>query len=72
MSQKEMILQYIKDFGSITSMQAYSDLGVTQLGARVKELKKLGYTFETVPQTAKNRYGRPVHFVKYYLKDKVS
>ena len=53
-------------------MQAYSDLGVTQLGARVKELKKLGYTFETVPQTAKNRYGKPVHYVKYCLKDKVS
>lgn len=72
MTQKEMILQYINDFGSITSMQAYSDLGVTQLGARVKELKELGYTFETVPQTANNRYGKPVHFVKYYLKDKVS
>lgn len=31
MSQKERILNYIKEFGSISSWQAYSDLGITQL-----------------------------------------
>lgn len=72
MTQKEMILQYINDFGSITSMQAYADLGVTQLATRVKELKQQGYTFTTVPQTSTNRYGKPVHYVKYYLTEKVS
>lgn len=67
MSQKELILKYIADFGYITSFQAYQDLGITQLGARIKELKLNGYKFKTEPQKAQNRYGKPVHFVKYYL-----
>lgn len=67
MTQKELILKYIADFGYITSFQAYADLGITQLGARIKELKELGYEFETTPQKSKNRYGKPVRFVKYTL-----
>ena len=72
MSQKELILKYIADFGYITSFQAYADLGITQLGARIKELKNKGYEFKTEQQKTKNRYGKPVHFVKYYLVKKVS
>ena len=70
MTQKELILKYLADFGSITSFQAYADLGVTQLATRIKELKAKGYVFGTEPQLANNRYGRPVHFVKYYLIEK--
>lgn len=72
MNQKELILKYIADFGYITSFQAYADLGITQLGARIKELKAKGYMFRTEPQKTKNRYGKPVHFVKYYLIERVS
>lgn len=68
MSQKELILKYINDFGSITSFQAYSDLGITQLATRIKELKAKGYVFQTETQRSQNRYGKPVHYVKYYLK----
>ena len=38
--QKQRIIDYIKEFGSITSWQAYQDLGVMQLGARIDQLKK--------------------------------
>ena len=31
MTQKERVLKYIKDFGYITSWQAYQDLGIMQL-----------------------------------------
>jgi hypothetical protein len=70
MTQKELILKYIADYGSISSFQAYTDLGITQLATRIKELKAKGYTFQTEPQMAINRYGKPVHFVKYYLTEK--
>ena len=39
-SQKERIINYIRDFGSISSWEAYSELGITQLGARIDQLKK--------------------------------
>lgn len=65
MTQKERIIKYIDDFGSITSFQAYSDLGITQLGARIFELKQLGYRFKTQDRRTKNKYGDNVHFVEY-------
>lgn len=70
MTQKELILKYIADHGAITSFQAYEDLGITQLATRIKELKAKGYRFKTETQKTRNRYGKPVHFVKYYLIDK--
>lgn len=67
MNQKELILKYIKDFGSITSYQAYIDLGITQLATRIKELKEQGYSFSYEWISKKNRYGKSVAFKKYKL-----
>lgn len=67
MNQREMIIDYINDFGSITSYEAYIDLGITQLATRIKELKEQGYTFTTEWITKKNRYGKSVSFKKYKL-----
>ena len=72
LNQHELVLKYITDFGYITSWQAYQDLGITQLGARIKELKGKGYQFRTENVKTKNRYGKPSHYYKYYLMDKVS
>lgn len=64
-TQKQRIIKYIKDFGSITSFQAYSDLGITQLGARIDGLEKDGYVFKKEKDHGKNRYGEPVYFTRY-------
>lgn len=71
MTQKELILCHIADFGSITSYQAYADLGITQLATRISELKERGYVFRTDQQRGRNRYGKPTHYVKYYLINEV-
>ena len=71
MSQKELILKYIADFGSISTFEAYADLGITQLATRIKELKEKGYQFKTENVKTKNRYGRPSHYYKYYLIERV-
>lgn len=69
MNQREQIIQYIRDFGSITSYQAYIDLGITQLATRVKELKEQGYYFTYEIEVKKNRYGKKVRFKKYKLEE---
>lgn len=66
-TQKQRVLQYIKDFGSITSWQAYEDLGVMQLGTRIFELKKAGIKIKKERVTKLNRYGDKCHFDKYML-----
>ena len=54
-TQKDRIINYIREFGSITSLEAYKDLGITQLGARLKELEEEGYEFRTDRERSKNR-----------------
>ena len=56
MSQKERIIEYINKFGSITSLQAYVDLGITQLGARIDGLERDGYSFYKEWKESKNRF----------------
>ena len=66
-NQRQRIIDYINQFGSITSKDAYDDLGITQLATRIKELKEQGYKFETKWESSKNRYGERVDFKRYYL-----
>lgn len=68
MNQCEMILQHLKDFGSITTFESYTELGITRLPSRIWDLKQMGYEFEEEWISKKNRYGRPVTFKKYRLK----
>lgn len=66
-NQKSRIVDYIKQFGSITSWEAYNELGITQLGARIDQLQKEGYEFKTEWEHKKNRYGDDVSFKRYYI-----
>lgn len=69
MTQKERIINYIKQFGSITSLDAYKDLGITQLGARIDQLKKDGYKFKAEWESGKNRFGDKTDYKRYYLEN---
>lgn len=71
-TQKYRIINYIRQFGSISSWEAYSDLGITQLGARIDQLKKEGYEFKTEWESKKNRFGEKTDYKRYYLADIVS
>ena len=66
-TQKELILKYLHDFGSITSWQAYIDLGITQTASRIYELKQQGYIFKKERVEKTNRYGKRCFFDKYML-----
>lgn len=66
-TQRDRILQYIRQFGSISSWEAYKELRITQLGARIKELKEEGYEFKTEWESSTNRYNEKVDYKRYYL-----
>ena len=70
-TQKQRIIKYIQDFGSITALEAMKDLGITQLGARIDGLQKDGYSFKKVWERSKNRYGEPVDYKRYSLEGKL-
>jgi hypothetical protein len=65
MTQREAIIDYIDKFGSITPMEAFADLGITKLATRVSEMKKDGIILKHEVVKGKNRYGRPMHYMRY-------
>ena len=65
MSQYEMILNYIDQFGSISPMEAFMDLGITKLATRISEMRRKGYEFEKKLESRKNRYGKVCHYMRY-------
>lgn len=70
-NQRIRIIKYIQDFGSITTKEAFTELGVACLPKRISELKKEGYSFDKKPEKGRNRYGEPVNFLRYSLIDDV-
>lgn len=65
MTQCERVVQYINDWGSITTYDAFLDLGITRLSARIFDLRKQGYRFKVETVTKPNRYGEKVSYNKY-------
>ena len=65
MSQYERILDYIDRFGSISPMEAFSDLGITKLSTRIGEMRRDGIEFSQEWETRKNRYGDKVRYMRY-------
>ena len=68
-SQSEMILRYMKHFGSITPMDAMQDLGCMRLAARIADLREQGYLIGKRMKKCKNRYGNTVQFAEYYIEE---
>lgn len=67
-TQSARVLQYMKDFGSITQYEALKDLGVMRLASRISELRhKHDIDIESDFVSVKNRYGEKCNVKRYYL-----
>lgn len=66
-SQKKMVLDYIREFGSITSLEAFRDLGITRLSAIVFKLREEGHDIDKAIETGKNRFGNRTRYARYNL-----
>ena len=67
MTQAERIIKYIRDFGSISPMEAFRDLGITKLSTRISEMRQDGLEFNKTRESSKNRYGEKVTYMRYSL-----
>lgn len=70
-TQCDRILRHLKDFGSISSLEAVSEYGIMRLAARISDLKKKGYAISSETASAKNRYGEVAYFSVYRLTQEV-
>lgn len=69
MNQREVVIEYMTDFGSITPMEAFVELGVTRLSAVIYDLKREGYVFDEKRETVVNRYGKKVSYKRFWIKE---
>lgn len=65
---KERILKYMQVFGSITTFQAFTDLGCTRLSEYIRQLR-LEHTIKDEWISTTNRYGEKVQYKKYWLEE---
>lgn len=66
-NQRDRVIQYLRDEGSITRAEAFTELGIMELPARICELERMGYEFKKTTVKTKNRYGDPIRFMRYEL-----
>ena len=68
MTQRDAVLTYLGTHGSITPMEAFSELGITKLATVVSRMIRVeGMRIKKTPVTLTTRYGRPTTFMKYSL-----
>lgn len=61
------VLDWIIDRGSITSLDAFRELGETRISARIFELRARGYPVAGKRIKVRNRFGAECCVKKYFL-----
>lgn len=69
MTKTQAVLDWLKTHASISSMEATKNFGATRLSAIIFNLKRKGYNIETVRCEGTDRFGNPMRFARYYLRD---
>ena len=69
-TQCDRILRHLKDYGTITSLEATEEYGILRLASRINDLKNRGYNIKSTMGTSLKRYQEKVHYSIYYLEEK--
>ena len=65
MNQYQLILEYIEEHGSITTMEAFVNLGITKLSTRVSEMIRRGVKITKKTVTVPDRRGKLCRVTRY-------
>jgi hypothetical protein len=66
-TQCDRILRHLRDYGSITSLEAITEYGILRLASRINDLKRKGHTIISDTVVGENRYQEKVHYSVYRL-----
>lgn len=67
MGKKERLLSYLREKGSVTSFEAFTELFDTRLSDTIYRLEKDGYKFKRETIKKIGYMGKPIQFYKYIL-----
>lgn len=68
-TQQDRIIDYIRKHGSITTLEAFTDLGITKLTTRISEMRRKGMDIRGERITVKNRYEEDCSVNRYTLEE---
>lgn len=69
-TQREGVLNYMKQNGSITSQDAFKRFAATRLSSIIHRLRHVyGYEIVTEKETGLTRYGNTTTYARYILKE---
>lgn len=66
-TQNEDVLEYLKEHGTITQLEALYELGIMRLASRISDLRKNGVPITKKMIAVKARKGRVAHVAQYSL-----
>lgn len=67
LSQSERVAQYLGEGGKLTTLNAWQELGISRLAARVYDLKCMGYKVKSTQVPVYNRFGEKCMVAEYEL-----
>lgn len=67
MSQKDRVLQYLKQGKVLNRLNAWDELGVIETPARISELRHEGHEIQTNMKPVLNRYGESVRIAEWFM-----
>lgn len=70
MTQCDKVLRHLKEYGSITPLDALKEYSIMRLASRISDLKGRGYKISSKIETSKNSYGETVHYSVYRLAER--
>lgn len=66
-TQRQRVVQYMKDNGSITRLESCTKLFIFELSARIVELERRGWVFDKVRESKKNSFNEVKNFTRYSI-----
>jgi len=69
LNKTEKVLEHLKNYGCITSLEAIELYGATRLSAIIYSLRKCGLDIDTIDLPFTDRFGTKSHYGKYVLNE---
>lgn len=66
-TQKQMVLDYMKSNGTITTYEAFANLNITRLSEYIRQLRKEGYVIASDRVKKIHKDGSVVRYEKFYI-----
>lgn len=65
-NQKQLILEHIKKYGNISTLEGYNKYKIMRVGSVINMLRNEGYNIITIMEYNRNKTKR---YARYYLKE---